>query len=375
MIGNSIPFLHGYREGYRMHRIHITSDGWSIFVWCFALTLLCFWRTNTLYPVAPGFTPAIVFAVSLWILLSWMVRSLSVPNDDVLAAAAAVTAVEDMVGVVLCDAMRILLFDALLFAVLFVLRRLWNGFEQVYMALQRNKVKRQCFRICSRVFAAAAAVLLLAVFAGLDRYAEYYVMPGSFAADQAVAVSTGEENALNTSQREEASAAVSEIRAAAAEWERLSDAEKKRIVRLTVKAEHLYLGLTGDPPTVVFRPISDDCMGKYSHFDRTILFDSNHLKDDSAASVLQTAIHEMHHAYVHQTVSALNFDSDVVRNNRYFNQLRDWKENLDHYISAEDDYDLYRSQSVEADAFAYAWERAPIYLGDANTLDMKRTEQ
>ena len=357
-----------------MRKVHIASDGWSVFVWCFALTLLCFWRTNALYPVAPSFTPAIVFAVSLWILLSWMVCSLSVPNNDVLAAAA-VTALEDLIGVVLWGAVRILLFDALLFAVLFVLRRLWNGFEQMYMALQRNKVKRQCFRICSRVFAAAAALLLLTVFVGLDRYAEYYVLPGSFAADQAVAVSIGEENALNTSQREDASAVVSEICAAAAEWERLSEAEKKRIVRLTVKTEHLYLGLTGDPPTVVFRSISDDCMGKYLHYNRTILFDSNHLKVDSAASVLQTAIHEMHHAYVHQTVSALNFDSDVVRNNRYFNQLRDWKENLDHYISAEDDYDLYRSQPVEADACAYAWERAPIYLGESNKTETKEADR
>lgn len=350
-----------------MRKGQIPRNGWIVFTWCFALTFLCFWRTNTLYPTAFGFTPVIVSAVSLWLLLFLMERSVSGKTVNTLSAAAGMTAAQDIVGAVFWQAYRILLFDVLLFVVLFVLRRVWNAVREFYLEWEQDTVKRQCFTICSRVFSAAAVGILLAVFTGLDYYTEYYVLPGSFAADQAGAVSIGAESVLNDSQRETVGAVVREIRTAVSEWDRLSEAEKKRAVRITVKAEHLYLGLTGNPPTVLFQSISETCLGKYLPSEQAIVYDIHHLREDTAESVLQTAIHEMHHAYVNQTVSAFNFDSEIMQNNHYFIQLREWKNNLDHYTDSEENYDRYRAQPVEADAYAYARERVPIYLGGSQS--------
>ena len=70
----------------------------------------------------------------------------------------------------------------------------------------------------------------------------------------------------------------------------------------------------------------------------------------------------MHHAFVHYTVENIDYDSELVQENYYYKQAREWKENTENYISSNTNYDEYRNQPIEADARDYAEERVEYYL-------------
>lgn len=65
---------------------------------------------------------------------------------------------------------------------------------------------------------------------------------------------------------------------------------------------------------------------------------------------------------LHYTVENIDYESELVQNNYYYKQAREWKENTSNYIPSSSNYNEYRTQPIEADARAYAKERVTFYL-------------
>lgn len=70
----------------------------------------------------------------------------------------------------------------------------------------------------------------------------------------------------------------------------------------------------------------------------------------------------MHHAFVHYTVDSIDYKSELVQENYYYKQAREWKENTENYISSSTSFEEYQKQPIEADARAYAEERVEFYM-------------
>lgn len=98
-----------------------------------------------------------------------------------------------------------------------------------------------------------------------------------------------------------------------------------------------------------------------------------HLSSGDVSDILRTIMHEMHHAFVYYTLSTLNFESDEVKNSYYYQKAREWKENSKNYIHSSVSFDEYMNQPIEADARAYAEERAAVYKDYIKVSEKRKT--
>ncbi len=146
-------------------------------------------------------------------------------------------------------------------------------------------------------------------------------------------------------------------------WNELNVAEKERVIRSIALIEKEELGISNDVEiTVSTEKMSDYTCGYYIDSSKEIFINYKYLNEGELSDVLQTILHEMHHAFVHYTVENIDYESELVQDNYYYKQAREWKENTVNYISSDSNYDGYRNQPIEADARAYAEERVVFYL-------------
>lgn len=146
-------------------------------------------------------------------------------------------------------------------------------------------------------------------------------------------------------------------------WDELNVSEKERVIRSIALIEKEELGISNDVEiTVSTEKMSDYTCGYYINSSKEISINYKYLNEGNIEDVLQTIIHEMHHAFVHYTVESIDYESELVQDNYYFIQAREWKENTENYISSSTNYDEYRNQPIEKDARAYAEERVKYYL-------------
>lgn len=146
-------------------------------------------------------------------------------------------------------------------------------------------------------------------------------------------------------------------------WDKLNVAEKERVIRSIALIEKEELGIGKNVEiTVSTEKMSDYTCGYYIDSSKEIFINYKYLNEGEIEDVLQTILHEMHHAFVHYTVENIDYDSELVQENYYYKQAREWKENTENYISSNTNYDEYRNQPIEADARAYAEERVEYYL-------------
>lgn len=146
-------------------------------------------------------------------------------------------------------------------------------------------------------------------------------------------------------------------------WDSLNVSEKERVIRSIALIEKEELGINNDVEiTVSTEKMSDYTCGYYIDSSKEIFINYKYLNEGTIEDVLQTILHEMHHAFVHYTVENIDYESELVQDNYYYKQAREWKSNTENYISSSLNYDEYRNQPIEADARAYAEERVVFYL-------------
>lgn len=93
--------------------------------------------------------------------------------------------------------------------------------------------------------------------------------------------------------------------------------------------------------------------GGYDPSTNSIELNINSLENPDCSGLFNTILHESRHAFQHRSV--LNPDSVSIDNNT----IDIWRQNFENYISPWLDYEAYREQPVEADAFDFADNMVP----------------
>lgn len=124
-------------------------------------------------------------------------------------------------------------------------------------------------------------------------------------------------------------------------WEHLTIQEQKQAVEKLADYNAELLGVEGKPKIIYYKT-EDPCdFGGYSAKQNAIYINEYNMHD--AAETADTISHEYRHKYQHERAEKLETERDL-----------EFKEGSDNYIRAEDDYQGYKEQLVEADARAYA---------------------
>lgn len=124
-------------------------------------------------------------------------------------------------------------------------------------------------------------------------------------------------------------------------WEQLTIQEQKQAVEKLADYNAEILGVE-DKPRIIYYNAKDPCdFGGYSAKQNAIYINEYSMHD--ATETADTISHEYRHKYQHERAEKLETERDL-----------EFKEGFDNYIRAEDDYQGYKEQLVEADARAYA---------------------
>ena len=136
-------------------------------------------------------------------------------------------------------------------------------------------------------------------------------------------------------------------------WTTLAEVEKLDVLQVLLNIETTYLGI--DPVKLCSdRSMTEDYLGLYLSDENRIHINRQYLCDAPAYECVRTVCHEARHAYQQGVVDALDWSKDAVKNNRYFSEAANWREEFSGYISGFENYEHYYSQSVESDARDYA---------------------
>ena len=223
------------------------------------------------------------------------------------------------------------------------------------------KLKKWC-RIRSHSLIAYFLCFVLIAPAGIGVYEEYYKYSLS-SEEWAAFVEWFNEGGEEVKKEEKEAIPHEDKISDLLKWDKLNVAEKERVIRSIALVEKEELGISDNLEIIVStEKMSDYTCGYYIDSSKEIFINYKYLNEGKLEDVLQTILHEMHHAFVHYTVDSLDYESELVQYNYYYRQAREWKENTENYISSNTNYDEYRNQPIEADARAYAEERVEYYL-------------
>ncbi|MCR5205371.1 MAG: hypothetical protein K6E47_09960 [Lachnospiraceae bacterium] len=106
-------------------------------------------------------------------------------------------------------------------------------------------------------------------------------------------------------------------------------------------------------PKVVIRSLPD-AYGQYSFKTNEIEIDDCFFHNATSRELVCVCLHEWHHWYTHQLSNAYLELPKEYQDMEAFAQYRIYSYEYQNYVRAEDDINLYRQQSVEADARSYA---------------------
>ena len=92
----------------------------------------------------------------------------------------------------------------------------------------------------------------------------------------------------------------------------------------------------------------------YTSDTNEIVVDAQSLNEQTGEETMKTLCEETYHAMESYVVANMNWDLSVI-NTQYFQELCDWKDNMDHYVNGNwSNFEEYKSQPIEASAKKYA---------------------
>lgn len=262
-------------------------------------------------------------------------------------------------------------WGSVVFISLFYLLSLWLNRKIVNINSERAEMTDRLFKWCkhrSSAIASFALCIAMLVPSCIGVYEEYHKY--SLSAEEWVAfVEWFNEGNEEPDKNKESLIEHEDKLLGLSEWESLSLSEKERLIRSVALIEKEMLGIDDSVEiTVSTEKMSDSTCGYYLDSTKEIFINYKHLNEAEMSEVLDTIIHEMHHAFVHYTVETLDFESETVKNSYYYKRAREWKENTENYISASTNFEDYENQPIEADARSYAEERVVVYLNFAASV-------
>ena len=151
-----------------------------------------------------------------------------------------------------------------------------------------------------------------------------------------------------------------------ASWDKLSTNERVTLLNKVVLIEKENLGIEAADIVVINDKLGEYTCGYYSDEEKQICLNVSQISGKGLQDNLRTVCHEVFHAYEHYVVETIDFDSEIVQNNYYYENAREWRDNINKYVPAIVDYDMYSDQPLEADARQYADDRVAAYIERMN---------
>lgn len=149
-------------------------------------------------------------------------------------------------------------------------------------------------------------------------------------------------------------------------WDKSSTDERITLLNKVVLIEKENLGIEAVDIVVINDKLDEYTCGYYSDEKKQICLSISQISGEGLQDNLRTVCHEVFHAYEHYVVETIDFDSEMVQNNYYFENAREWRDNINKYVPAIVDYDMYSAQPLEADARQYADDRVAAYMEKMN---------
>lgn len=149
-------------------------------------------------------------------------------------------------------------------------------------------------------------------------------------------------------------------------WDELNTDERVTLLNKIVLIEEENLGIETTDIVVINDKLGEYTCGYYSDEEKQICLSFSQISNESFQDNIRTVCHEAFHAYEHFVVKTIDFDSEMVQNNYYFESARKWRDNIDKYVPAIIDYDMYLDQPLEVDARQYAENRVTAYIEKLN---------
>lgn len=148
-----------------------------------------------------------------------------------------------------------------------------------------------------------------------------------------------------------------------ASWDALSKEEKTQLVQKIALMEQEYLGIQNLSETIVTVDKLDKFEhGRYVNETKTITIDVGHLTSAPVKKVIKTILHEVFHRYEYAVVEAIDFENNEINALRYFGDAKKWSDNMQSYVNGIIDYEVYKDQPLEYDAYQYSEERVNVYM-------------
>ena len=143
-----------------------------------------------------------------------------------------------------------------------------------------------------------------------------------------------------------------------AAWNQISREEKMEIHKKIFDIECKYLDISGI--SIEYEDIEAPTVAYYDSKNKTVVIGNDAL-NDTVLENINIICHECFHAFQFYTVRHTDFKKNDIQSRYFYRQVRAWKNNMENYTANSDDMLKYRTQPIEADAYAYGDERETIY--------------
>lgn len=143
----------------------------------------------------------------------------------------------------------------------------------------------------------------------------------------------------------------------------LSDDEKRELFQQLVELECTYWGI--EPVKLTVEEYDSESLMGYYVDEAYIISIREEMFDMPREEVMETLLHETHHAYVHKAVESVDWDDEDIEKNkdlRIYKELRRYKEGIENYVQADTDYNSYYNNPIEVAAREYSEEWTTRYL-------------
>ena len=107
--------------------------------------------------------------------------------------------------------------------------------------------------------------------------------------------------------------------------------------------------------------LEDVRIGYHISNTRDVFIDLTREVHQDPVECIHTILHECRHVYQNDCVNSMNWADPQVQSGIYYEDVREWRYNLENYHSAADEYEWYYRQAVEKDAREYADRAIGIY--------------
>ena len=134
------------------------------------------------------------------------------------------------------------------------------------------------------------------------------------------------------------------------EWNERDILEKQDSVVAAIECQARYWGIPFKLDIKFSDSLDSSTKGYYSHTKHMICINNKMLRDEEGVDALNTAIHEVRHAYQHAMCDAYTKLSPEERNLICFYGVDKWCENINKYADGNENYEAYVSQVLERDA-------------------------